>query len=54
MEPNSNLTEQLHIAGLIARGDDQPGDADRLAELVEALDDWLRNGGALPTQWRAS
>lgn len=25
--------------------------AGELAELVEALDEWIRNGGALPREW---
>lgn len=27
-------------------------DAERLAELVEALDDWIRKGGFLPKDWQ--
>lgn len=27
-------------------------DAERLAELVEALDGWIRRGGFLPDAWR--
>jgi hypothetical protein len=27
-------------------------DATRLAELVLALDEWIRKGGFLPTRWR--
>lgn len=31
--------------------DEQLRDGARLAELVEALDGWLRSGGALPAAW---
>ena len=30
----------------------QAADDDRLAELVEDLDEWLSNGGAVPRAWR--
>ena len=52
MDPNANLTEQLRLARRLS---DSPKpsahDARRLAELVEALNDWLRNGGFLPKAW---
>lgn len=52
MDPNANLAEQRAI---IARWYKKPcvskADADRLAELVEALDGWLSSGGALPRTW---
>lgn len=35
----------------LATGEQHRGDPDRLAELVEALDEWISNGGALPTAW---
>jgi hypothetical protein len=50
MDPNANLAEQRRIALSILEGDD--GDAERLAELVQALDEWLTKGGFLPDAWR--
>lgn len=60
MDPNANLTEQLALAAAFLRAadDDEPDqspdmdDARRLAELVLALDEWLRRGGFLPADWR--
>lgn len=51
MDPNANLAEQLRIADRIARDVPESGDMERLAELVEALDGWIRHGGALPQLW---
>jgi proline dehydrogenase len=56
MDPNSNLAEQLELAEkLIAEYDRNyhvdEEEADRLAELVIALDEWLRKGGFLPCPW---
>jgi alkyl hydroperoxide reductase subunit AhpC len=45
MDPNAALQELLAIAGAAER------DPDRMAELVEALDGWLRGGGFLPARW---
>lgn len=51
MDPNANLAEQCEIASRILKAGDLD-DADRLAELVCALDSWLRVGGALPERWQ--
>ena len=59
MDPNSNIQEQPEIARRIqARidrcDDDTAEDADdgnRLAELVLALDGWMRSGGFAPVRW---
>jgi hypothetical protein len=53
MDPNANLAEQLRLANNLL-ADDEPSleDAQRLAELVEALNDWLRGGGFQPDAWR--
>lgn len=61
MDPNANLAEQIELAGKIIRDSDtadpstinpvDPDDANRLAELVQALDGWLTNGGFLPGRW---
>lgn len=57
MDPTANLEEQLAIA---ARVNDCVADAcascehdgARLAELVEALHEWITRGGFLPAQWQ--
>lgn len=57
MDPNANLKEQLILARrIVANSDDETSyvnsmDAARLAELVIALDEWLRVGGFLPDVW---
>lgn len=49
MDPNETLQAIRHI---IAQGDlSQPETAERLAELVGALDTWLAHGGFLPHGW---
>lgn len=57
MDPNANLEEQLRLAESILNEeavdtDDLIRDSQRLAELVQALDEWINNGGFLPTAWR--
>ena len=53
MDPTENLTDQIMLAEVIQGHlpflDD---DGERLAYLVLALDEWLRQGGALPKPWR--
>ena len=56
MDPTANLKEQREIFKRILAGGefaDQEflDDAVRLAELVEALDDWIMACGFLPGQW---
>lgn len=57
MDPDANLQEQRQLAERII-ADEESGmgaatrDADRLAELVLALDAWIENGGFLPERWR--
>ncbi len=57
MDPDANLEEQLEIAKRLAdgtcypEGEDYIEDANRLCELVLALDEWLRHGGFLPHPW---
>jgi hypothetical protein len=51
MDPTANLAEQLALAETLLEesiGDD----ADRLAELVLALHEWIVKGGFFPDQWR--
>lgn len=67
MDPEANLAEQLSLAEQVIEIIDERGDdygnlceedmlevvdnATRLAELVQALDGWLRSGGFLPASW---
>lgn len=66
MDPNANLQEQLAIAKHIihtwdncnddgtlslAQAADVADDANRLADLIVALDEWIRKGGYLPKRW---
>lgn len=68
MDPNANLEEMLKLAQTIterADGDneiaddkdaivDQLVDAERLAELVQAMNEWITKGGFLPSAWKRS
>lgn len=60
MDPDANLAEQRRLAAALrdeARTrshDDLARKAQRLAELVEALDGWMSRGGFAPRAWRAS
>ncbi len=59
MDPNENLKEQLELVKeiLAEGGCDEPDMQEmehksiRLAELIEALDGWIRKGGFLPKAW---
>jgi hypothetical protein len=65
MDPNANLEELRRLLeALRSRADaadwewsnldqchKQIGDAARVADLVEALDEWLSRGGFLPKAW---
>lgn len=55
-DPDSNLSEQLRLAQELIdsaeSGFDDPEGAWRLAELVLALDEWIKKGGFLPQQWQ--
>lgn len=56
MDPTENLRMQLRIADRLIEADDKdlrplPTDAVALAELVIALDEWVKAGGFLPSQW---
>lgn len=57
MDPNANLEEQLDLAKKIIVASDRGSflgvySAERLAELVIALDEWIKNGGFIPRRWR--
>jgi D-alanyl-D-alanine dipeptidase len=51
VDPNANLNEQIEIAQRMSEGKERTGDASRLADLVLALDDWMRRGGFVPRRW---
>lgn len=53
MDPNANLEEQLKLSRALVWLDGGRY-ATRLAELVIALDEWIRKGGFLPARWPAS
>lgn len=60
MDPNANLAEQVKLAEALVEGRHE-GDsgaleesATGLAELVLALNDWMRGGGFPPDSWRRS
>lgn len=61
MDPNANLLRQRAIVREVRHHQDHPTDAGEgvlaslameLAEHVEALDEWITKGGALPAAWR--
>jgi hypothetical protein len=64
MDPTANLEEQVRISKRIqdcTHADELragqactrcEADAERLAELVLALDEWIVRGGFLPDAWR--
>jgi hypothetical protein len=54
MDPDSNLKEQLELSSSLLcceEGADIYSEALRLADLVEALDEWIKKGGFLPSAW---
>lgn len=58
MDPNANLEEMRRLADQIIAADGcddariPPNAAERLAELVQALDAWISKGGFLPRDWQ--
>jgi len=56
MDPDTNLTEQRQLAKDILIDDDNLLSTvdlgQRLADLVQALDEWICKGGALPKAWQ--
>ena len=57
MDPDANLAEQLELANRIlacGAGEMEDGELERLAELVEALDEWIKSGGFLPEAWQVT
>jgi hypothetical protein len=58
MDPNANLKEMLELAKTIQEAyEDEDGngvdqdDANRLAELILAMHEWLGRGGFKPGAW---
>ncbi len=70
MDPDANLEEQREVTADIMKirdaADPYTGEftedqelelvthAERLAELAQALDEWISKGGFLPKPWKAS
>jgi hypothetical protein len=52
MDPDATLSEMRELANDLGATGSFEGDADRLAELVQALDEWLSKGGFFPKAWR--
>lgn len=59
MDPDANLKEQLELVEKMRLAYDETDDngidqddANRLAVLVIALDNWISNKGFLPAKWR--
>lgn len=53
MDPNATLEEMRTLAEALIEADDpDPGDVERLAHLVQALDQWITKGGFLPAAWQ--
>jgi hypothetical protein len=64
MDPNANLKELLELAHHLIYETENVEDMDRdalelvahdairMAELLFALDGWIKGGGFLPTEWR--
>lgn len=56
MDPNMALKSIRKLARQIrddldVYGHAQPHEADRLAHLIESLDEWISHGGFLPLDW---
>jgi hypothetical protein len=51
MDPNANLREQRELCELQNKRDLDESEAERLVDLVVALDEWLCNGGMKPDVW---
>lgn len=57
MDPNKTLQRMLQLSKRMIDetkgrdGEPHPDDALELAELVEALDNWIRRGGSFPSKW---
>lgn len=58
MDPQANILELLGLAQKHIEGDQHADECEfdivRMSELIEALDCWIRAGGALPQRWQAT
>jgi hypothetical protein len=56
MDPDANLAELRRIATRVLAAPSieeiDCADAERIADLVDALDGWLSRGGFLPDAWK--
>lgn len=52
MDPNANLKEIRELLNQINYGKHTNTDLERLADLIEVLDEWISNGGVLPNDWK--
>jgi hypothetical protein len=58
MDPNAALAEIRHLAASIRNSASKSvdravaADGERLADMVLALDDWMKRGGFLPADWK--
>jgi len=51
MDPDANLKEQRELVKKINTTGDITDAGYRLAELVQALDEWIMGGSPLPQEW---
>lgn len=51
MDPDANLEAQRRISERFIAGSLSIEDANKLAELMLALDEWIKAGGFLPNSW---
>ena len=54
LNPDENLKRIREIITLSYKQELDEDDHAELIELVEGLDNWINNGGSLPTQWAKS
>lgn len=59
MDPNATLAQMMSLVETIHQTFEEDGgdhidpyDAENLASLVEALNDWIMEGGSLPRAWQ--
>ena len=55
MDPDATLQEIRTLSAALLEGNsrDIERDGERVAELFDGLDGWLKGGGFLPTDWNA-
>lgn len=54
MDIEAALIEARALTHRLLNEEGDEGDAGRLAELFEAIDEWLKSGGFLPKSWRGN